>query len=235
MSATKLPPEAPRASAVDIAYEAMRSMLLLYELRPAERLNEVHLAERLGLSRTPLREALNRLAAERLLVARGGHGFFVRDLDLREAMDLYELREALEATAFRLACERAAPGAIAALGRSWRTRQRQAARTEGRAAMVAEDVRFHESLCALAANAELLRTLSEVNARTTFIRWAYATGPRPELNFDEHDALLEALSARDAAAGAAILKRHIGRRAEALTTLLAPAPAFPITPRRRNT
>jgi DNA-binding GntR family transcriptional regulator len=74
MSATKLPPEAPRASAVDIAYEALRGMLLLYELRPAERLNEVHLAERLGLSRTPLREALNRLAAERLLVARGGQG-----------------------------------------------------------------------------------------------------------------------------------------------------------------
>ncbi|MEI6160658.1 MAG: GntR family transcriptional regulator [Roseococcus sp.] len=234
MSATKLPPEAPRASAVDVAYEALRGMLLLYELRPGERLNEVHLAERLGLSRTPLREALNRLAAERLLVARGGQGFFVRDLDLREAMDLYELREALEATAFRLACERAAPSAVAALGRSWRARRRQLAREQDRAAMVAEDVRFHEALCALAANAELLRTLSEVNARTTFIRWAYATGPRPELNFDEHDELLTALTARDAAAGAEILTRHIGRRAEALTTLLAPARAFPITPRRRN-
>ncbi|UPY36511.1 GntR family transcriptional regulator [Sediminicoccus sp. KRV36] len=234
MSATKLPPEAPRASAVDIAYEALRGMLLLYELRPAERLNEVHLAERLGLSRTPLREALNRLAAERLLVARGGQGFFVRDLDLREAMDLYELREALEATAFRLACERATPAAVNALARAWRARHRQLAREQDRAAMVAEDVRFHESLCALSANAELLRTLSEVNARTTFIRWAYATGPRPELNFDEHDALLEALTSRDAASGAAILHRHIGRRAEALATLLAPARAFPIIPRRRN-
>lgn len=234
MSATKLPPEAPRASAVDVAYEALRGMLLLFELRPGERLNEVHLAERLGLSRTPLREALNRLAAERLLVARGGQGFFVRDLDLREAMDLYELREALEATAFRLSCERATPAAIAGLGRAWRARQRQLARAQDRAAMVMEDVRFHESLCALAANAELLRALAEVNARTTFIRWAYATGPRPELNFDEHDALLEALVARDAAAGAAILKQHIGRRAEALTTLLAPAPAFPLIARRRN-
>lgn len=234
MSVTKLPAEAPRASAVDVAYEALRGMLLLFELRPGERLNEVHLAERLGLSRTPLREALNRLAAERLLVARGGQGFFVRDLDLREAMDLYELREALEATAFRLACERATPAAIAGLGRAWRARQRQLARAQDRAAMVMEDVRFHESLCALAANAELLRAVAEVNARTTFIRWAYATGPRPELNFDEHDALLEALGARDAAAGAAILKQHIGRRAEALTTLLAPARAFPVPARRRS-
>lgn len=234
MSAIKLPPETPRGSAVDAAYDALRGMLLLYELRPAERLNEVHLAERLGLSRTPLREALNRLAAERLLVARGGQGFFVSDLDLREAMDLYELREALESTAFRLACERATPAAVAALARGWRAGLRQLAGVQDRAAMVAEDVRFHESLCALAANAELLRTLNEVNARTTFIRWAYATGPRPELNFDEHDALLAALTARDAAAGAEILRRHIGRRAEALTTLLAPARAFPITPRRRN-
>lgn len=226
--------EPARGSAGDTAYEALRGMLLIFELRPGERLNEVHLAERLGLSRTPVREALNRLAAERLVLARGGHGFYVRDLDLKEAMDLYELRTALEITGFRQACERAKASDITALRRSWRAAVRQGNRMNDRAAMVGEDVRFHEALCALGGNMELLRMLGEVNARTTFIRWAYATGPRPELNFDEHDALLEALVARDATSGAEILARHIGRRAEALTSLLAPARAFPITPRRRN-
>jgi DNA-binding GntR family transcriptional regulator len=226
--------EPARGSAGDVAYEALRGMLLLFELRPGERLNEVHLAERLGLSRTPVREALNRLAAERLVLARGGHGFYVRDLDLKEAMDLYELRTALEVTGFRHACERAKAADITALRRAWRATLRQSHRMNDRAAMVGEDVRFHEALCALGGNQELLRMLGEVNARTTFIRWAYATGPRPELNFDEHDALLEALVARDAAAGEEILQRHIGRRAEALTSLLAPARAFPITPRRRT-
>jgi len=233
MLTPNLPPEPPRASAVDLAYDALRSMILLFELRPGERLNEVHLAERLGLSRTPLREALNRLAAERLVVARGGQGFFVRDLDLQEAMELYELREALEATAFRLACLRATASAINALRKSWRAQHRQLDRAQDRAAMVMEDVRFHEALCGLAGNGELLRMVSEVNARITFIRWAYTTGPRPELNFDEHDALLDALLARDAEAGAAILHRHIGRRAEALATLLAPARALPTIPRKR--
>jgi len=227
-------PDAARCSAVEVAYEALRGMLLLFELRPGERLNEVHLAERLGLSRTPLREALNRLAAERLLLARGGHGFYVRDLDLKEAMDLYELRAALEATGFRQACARATASGIAALRRAWRAALRHSARMNDRAAMVAEDVRFHEALCGLGGNAELLRMLAEVNARTTFIRWAYATGPRPELNFDEHDALLDALVARDAAAGEAIIARHIGRRAEALTTLLAPTPSFLTNPRTRT-
>jgi DNA-binding GntR family transcriptional regulator len=237
MRAAKAPPpkaEPARCSAGDMAYEALRGMLLIFELRPGERLNEVHLAERLGLSRTPVREALNRLAAERLVLARGGHGFYVRDLDLKEAMDLYEVRTALEVTGFQQACARAKATDIAALRRSWRAALRQSNRMNDRAAMVGEDVRFHEALCALGGNQELLRMLGEVNARTTFIRWAYATGPRPELNFDEHDALLEALVARDAAAGADILARHIGRRAEALTTLLAPARAFPIIPRRRN-
>ena len=226
--------EPTRGSAGDMAYEALRGLLLIFELRPGERLNEVHLAERLGLSRTPVREALNRLAAERLVLARGGHGFYVCDLDLKEAMDLYELRTALEITGFRQACARAKASDIAALRRSWRAALRQSARKNDRAAMVGEDVRFHETLCALGGNIELLRMLSEVNARTTFIRWAYATGPRPELNFDEHDALVDALVARDAAAGEALITRHIGRRAEALTTLLAPAPSFLTNPRRRT-
>lgn len=237
MRSAKVPPtkiEPARGSAGDMAYEALRGMLLIFELRPGERLNEVHLAKRLGLSRTPVREALNRLAAERLVLARGGHGFYVRDLDLKEAMDLYELRTALEITGFQQACARAKAADITALRRSWRAALRQSNRMNDRAAMVGEDVRFHEALCALGGNQELLRMLGEVNARTTFIRWAYATGPRPELNFDEHDTLLEALVARDAPAGAEILTRHIGRRAEALTTLLAPERAFPIVPRRRN-
>jgi len=225
--------EAAKGSAVETAYDALRGMLLLFVLRPGERLNEMHLADRLGLSRTPLREALNRLAAERLVLQRNGHGFYVRDLDLKEAMDLYELRTALEVTGFRHACGRSTASGIAALRRAWRTALRTTGAKNDRAAMVAEDVRFHEALCALGGNKELLRMLSEVNARTTFIRWAYTTGPRPELNFDEHDMLLDALVARDAAAGEAIISRHIGRRADALTTLLAPAPSFLSTPRRK--
>lgn len=83
------PLEAPRASAGDIAREAPLAMLLRQEPRPGKRMNGVHLAERLGLSRTPLREA-----PDCLLAARGVQGFLVRELDLRA------LREA---AAFRLA------------------------------------------------------------------------------------------------------------------------------------
>lgn len=95
--------EALSASTGDITREAPLAMLLLHEPCPGERLNEAHLAERLGLSRTPLREALNRLAPERLLAARGVQGFFVGGLDLRKARALRDLRAVLEAAAFRLA------------------------------------------------------------------------------------------------------------------------------------
>ncbi|RVT99376.1 GntR family transcriptional regulator [Rhodovarius crocodyli] len=216
----------PAITAADAAYDALRAMLLSFELRPGERLNEVQLADHLGLSRTPLREALNRLVAERLLEVRQGQGFFVRDPDLAEARDLYELREALEVTAFRLACERATPAQLQRLSRAWATGRRALKRSEDRATMVAEDVAFHEAMAALCGNGEILRALADVNARTTYIRWAYTTGPKPELNFDEHDLLLDALSARDAARGAEILNGHITRRMQALTTLLSPTPRF---------
>src|SRR3546814_9794077 len=77
-------------------------MAIGYEFKPGEKLNEVALARRLAVSRTPLREALNRLGIEGLLRFQPGKGFFCRDLDVHEIFHLYELRKVVEVAGARL-------------------------------------------------------------------------------------------------------------------------------------
>ena len=83
-------------SIVDRVYEQLKAMAVSYEFKPGERLNEGELAKRLGVSRTPLREALNRLNTEGFLRFTPGKGFFCRELDAHEIFDLYELRKSIE-------------------------------------------------------------------------------------------------------------------------------------------
>ena len=89
----------------DRVYANLRDMAITFKFKPGEHLTEVDIAKRFSVSRTPVREALNRLVNEAFLVAHG-RGFAVRDLNPKECFDLYELRLALECTAVRLAAQR---------------------------------------------------------------------------------------------------------------------------------
>ena len=95
------PPTRKARDIVNELYHQLKDIVVLYRIRPGERINELELAERFQISRTPLREALNRLAAENLLSFVPNHGFFVRQLDLQEIFDLYEVRAAIECAAVR--------------------------------------------------------------------------------------------------------------------------------------
>src|ERR1700739_4201147 len=94
-------------SAVDRVYNEIRRMAMNCRFLTGERLNEAVLAKELGVSRTPLREALNRLTAEGFLTFSANHGFFRKSLDVKEVFDLYEFRMQLEISAIKLAVERA--------------------------------------------------------------------------------------------------------------------------------
>ena len=141
---------------VEALYVRLKEMTVNFGVRPGEHLNEVALARALDASRTPLREALNRLVAERLIEFRPGKGFFCRDLDVRSIYDLYEVRQALECAAVRLACQRASDTAIAALkdalyanGLSWVGKTIREV-TEA-------DEAFHVAIAEASGNAEVAR------------------------------------------------------------------------------
>ena len=112
-------PAEKKPSRAESLYLIVKDMAILFKFKPGERINEVDLAQRLGASRTPLREALNRLVAEGFLVLKQGRGFFCRDLKPREMFELYQFRAVLEVAAVRLACEQATEQEVADLTSSW--------------------------------------------------------------------------------------------------------------------
>ncbi|MGZ8229803.1 MAG: GntR family transcriptional regulator, partial [Burkholderiales bacterium] len=96
----------PVARAADSAaqiYEHVKTMAMTFEIRPGERVNEVEIARSLNVSRTPLREALNRLLMEGFLTRAPNRGFIGRPLDAKQVFDLYELRRALEGSIVAIA------------------------------------------------------------------------------------------------------------------------------------
>ncbi|MCR5452124.1 MAG: GntR family transcriptional regulator [Lachnospiraceae bacterium] len=89
----------------DVVYLKLRESILKEELPPGTRLMEVHLAEKLGVSRTPVREAIHMLATEGLVIFRPGRGAKVAKLTQKDMDDVLQIRSALEALAVRLSCD----------------------------------------------------------------------------------------------------------------------------------
>jgi DNA-binding GntR family transcriptional regulator len=201
-------------------YDRLRALVIDYQIRPAQRLNEVELARRLGVSRTPLREALARLAIEGFLSFEPNRGYSRRPLESREAYELYELRRTIEIAGLGLAVDRAGDDEISALDRFWREAMaRRSSRTA--AELVRLDEQFHERLLALSGNAEAVRLLAGINARIHFVRWIdLDRAERRQATYDEHGALLEALAARDRLRAIDLLSRHIDRRMEQIVEVI---------------
>ena len=200
------------------AYRALREMAANYSFRPGERLNEVKLAQALSLSRTPLREALHRLASEGLIVPTGGHGFQARTLDARQVHDLYEARLVLETAIVSLACGRVTPDWRAAT-LAYLDRSAEAHETAPTEELVRLDEGFHESLAEASGNEELLRMLRNINARIRFFRWVDMRGRRDGTQA-EHRALAEAVCAGDAARAGDIACAHISRRLDQIMSVV---------------
>ncbi len=195
---------------VEDLYRRLKERAVNFGFRPGERLNEVQLARDLDASRTPLREALNRLAAEQLVDFQPGRGFFCRDLDARSIFDLYDLREAIETAAVRRACERADEAEIAAVQADLIAHGLDHAGRTIREA-TAQDEAFHLALARLSGNAEFVRQLGQLNERIRFIRFVDMAA-RVRESRGEHRRVMEAVRARDADLAAEILSRHIVRR-----------------------
>ncbi len=196
-------------SGVEIAYSALKELCVNYELRPGEAINADQVSKQLGLSRTPVREALNRLAVEGLLRFVPNKGYSARELDVTEIVELYELRVAVETAAFRMACSRASDEEISALATYWRDVGRNyEAMTVPEIAR--NDEGFHDRLIALAKNEQILRTVRQVADRIRFCRMIdLENRTRRGPLYDEHIDILDALRTRDAEVGAEALREHI--------------------------
>lgn len=209
----------PKASLADSVYEQLKAMAVTYRFRPDERLNEMALARQLNVSRTPLREALNRLVKENLLTFRPKQGFRGRPLDAKEVFDLYELRKVLETTAGRLAVQRARDDEIVRLGEFLKT-SLEAPNEAPITYLLYLDEEFHERIARLSRNDELVKTLANINARIRFVRCIDMENGRRAKTQREHKAVFEALKRRNADACAKIIGHHITRRLDQIVEVI---------------
>jgi len=206
-------------STVDRVYRELKLMAMNYVLKPRERLNEIELSKQLGVSRTPLREALNRLDTEGFLRFIPGRGFYCRELNAKEIFDLFELRRAIEIASIRLSICRAKDQDIQALGRFLdETGPEVGDRTTRE--LVELDETFHERLMQMSENAEMLRVLRNVNERIQFVRWIAMDPTKRPTTQKEHKAVLAALQLRNEQEAVEILEKHIVRRIEEIVTAL---------------
>ncbi|WP_372574653.1 GntR family transcriptional regulator [Ruegeria jejuensis] len=209
-------------SNVDRIYEALRRMAADFAFKPDARINESALATQLNASRTPIREALNRLVAEGFLTFRSGRGFFCRSLSPELVMDIYEARVAVETEAVRLSCLRATDEAIAALGHALDAVAADYIPAADADSLLALDEAFHTQLCQLSGNGELSRMLDNLNDRIRYLRLIdlrrlRETAPDGQSMASAHRRIIDAVTRRDVEAATAQMRAHIERRREGAT------------------
>lgn len=197
-------------SAVTRTYAQLLDLVLSFEIKPGERINESELSRRLGVSRTPLREALNRLVTEGILISRPAKGFFCRQISAEEIFQLYQVRSVLELAGLKLAIERVTDAEIDAF-EAFMAESRSAGDASA-STQLALDEAFHERLLGLSGNQEMVTVLRGVNRKIRSVRWIDLTRGGRVATQDEHGQILAALRNRDAEACSAILGTHIGRR-----------------------
>jgi DNA-binding GntR family transcriptional regulator len=197
----------------------LRDMILDGRLPPGERLNEVALASALGISRGPLREAIQRLASEGLLRVVSHRGAFVRTFERAEVEELYDVRAALEMYVARLVCERASDADIAEL-RSMLDAT-AASMSDDPATAYPEERDLHARLLALGSHAEIQRVLQETQRQISLARSMSAKAPaRAREALAEHEDLVTAIEARDGDKAAAIMRLHLQRACEGAVNAL---------------
>ena len=203
---TPLPTEP--ATLADQAYARIKQMIFDFALMPGDRCSESELAQRLAVSRTPLRQALQRLEREGFLQVLPKIGWQVAPLDFDTFDELYDLRVLIECYAAQRLAEAEERPALAALAEVWLVPP--AERLDDGALVGRLDEQFHAQLVQGSGNREMARLHRELTERIRIIRRLDFTKPaRIEATYDEHARILRALTRRRADEAQRLLRAHI--------------------------
>lgn len=200
----------------DVVFNTLRRAILKGELKPGERLMEISLAERLGVSRTPIREAIRKLELEGLVVMAPRKGAKVASITERDLNDVLEVRKGMEALAISLACERITREELAAL-EEIETRF-QKLTEEGNLTELAEvDVEFHDAIYHATNNKRLVQLLNNLREQMYRYRMEYLKDMAVRRTLaEEHKAICQALRDRDEKKALARVTEHIDNQQKAI-------------------
>jgi DNA-binding GntR family transcriptional regulator len=213
-------------------YELLWRRIVSHQLRPGDKLSDLRLSGELGVSRTPVREALHRLAQEGMVRAESRRGFYVSQFSSDDVREVYDVRTALEVLAVRLALPNLSAAQIAAAQEDLDAvgRRVRAGDPTANEAFLLIDRAFHEMLVQAANNRRLAGLMAGLQAQLrVFQFYGIHFQDMMEMSLEHHQAILAALRAGDHPAAEAAMERHIQQVKERVLAdfpnLEAPDPA----------
>lgn len=193
----------------DVVFQTLRKAILTGDLKPGERLMEIHLAEKIGVSRTPIREAIRKLELEGLVTNIPRKGAMVAEISVKGLKDVLEVRRALDSFCAELACERITEEEKEALKKACESFE-EAIKTKDSTIIARADVSFHDKIIGATENERLVALLNNIAEQMYRYRFEYI---KDESGHDrlvkEHRILMEAIISGDINAARAAAREHI--------------------------
>ena len=181
----------------DVVFRTLRQAILRGELKPGERLMEIRLANQLGVSRTPIREAIRMLELDGLVIMVPRKGAQVAQITEKDLNDVLEVRLGLEELAVKLACQRITESELQKLAQA--------------------DVAFHDVIYQATNNERLIQLLNNLREQMYRYRIEYLKDVKSRRSLvEEHDALYERMKNRDLAGAQKMIREHIERQQESI-------------------
>lgn len=193
----------------DVVFNTLRQAILTGELKPGERLMEIHLANRLGVSRTPIREAIRKLELEGLVTMIPRRGAEVAQITEKSLKDVLEVRRALDALSVELACDRITEEELLTLGQACDAFE-AATETHDPKKIVQADVALHDIIVQATNNRRLIQLVNNLSEQMYRYRFEYIkdTSTHKQL-IEEHRIIFESIRHKDKKTAAETAQLHI--------------------------
>ena len=194
----------------DVVFNTLRQAILKGELKPGERLMEIQLANKLGVSRTPVREAIRKLELEGLVLMIPRKGAEVAEITRQDMEDVLEVRTALEELAVKDACDHITDAQLSELKKA--SNEFKKALLEGKDLVTCADadMHFHDVILSATNNRRLIQMLNNLSEQMYRYRMEYLKGERTHKTLiEEHDAIRRALKKHDKVKAGAAIRVHI--------------------------
>ena len=200
----------------DVVFNTLRQAILTGELKPGERLMEIHLANRLGVSRTPIREAIRKLELEGLVTMIPRRGAEVAQITEKSMKDVLEVRRTLDALSAELACERISPEEEEALKKACQAFE-DAVKTKDTKAIAKADVAIHDIIAAATGNQRLIQLINNLAEQMYRYRFEYIKdAAQHERIIQEHRIIYESIINKNKEAASEMAKTHIDNQEKAV-------------------
>lgn len=200
----------------DVVFNTLRQAILTGELKPGERLMEIHLANRLGVSRTPIREAIRKLELEGLVTMIPRRGAEVAQITEKSMSDVLEVRRAMDALCVELACDRMGQEELYSLQKACEAFE-QAVKLKDVKGIAQADVALHDIILQATGNQRLVQLVNNLSEQMYRYRFEYIKDVSQHGRLiEEHRIIYESLVRKDKVTASQAAKMHIDNQEKAI-------------------